>query len=82
MELLEVLDSNGRLVPSPPAHTRVFGVSPWLFRQLSLDAMSWLAAAATFRSTDAFYYSNQVRYLGAYVRERLARSFGTTSAVK
>ncbi len=82
MGLLEAMDRDGRLVSPPRPEACLFGVPPYLYRELILTACSCAAAATRRRPAEAFYYENRVRYLASYVAERLRQSRGHSAGLR
>jgi len=66
LELLEALDSTGRLI-TPSAGSRLFGTAPHVHRSFAFAAIAWVGAILRSREADRFYYENRLRYLGNYL---------------
>lgn len=79
LELLERLDSTGRLV-QPSTHSRLFGTAPHVYRSFAASLWGWIVATARWREGDRFYHENRIRYLGKYIAtsfrlQRATRAF-------
>jgi hypothetical protein len=81
MRLLEVIDSEGRLVEPPPPDRCVMRVPRYLYKQFLRACGSMLSARLRRDPVLVVYHENRVRYLFSYIRERWKRApMGTMRA--
>ncbi len=66
LDLLDKLDRNGRLV-SPAADSRLFGISPHVYRAFLVSVLGWLWSAVRSREADGTYHENRIYYFGNYI---------------
>ena len=73
MGLLDVLDSEGRMVDPPASGACLLGVPAYLYRDLLQETGQALGGYLRGDRVASFYHENRVRYLGSYIRERWRR---------
>lgn len=64
---LERFDQDGRLLPALPAGRKVWGVSPFVYRQWLTEIGGWLSATARRRRAEAFGHELKARQIYHYI---------------
>jgi hypothetical protein len=70
MRLNERIGRHGELIPVPPSSLGLYGIPPFIYRELVTAACAWCRALVRGRESVTFEHENRLRYVAHYMRHR------------